>query len=157
MQEKRILNQINKMKQSNKEIELNHDAIDLYLIVLDIKKYPDYIPWCNKIEILETDKNFIKANMTVNYKFFSTQDFTSRVEYNKKKMIITTTYINGPLKNLQTKWEFIQIEKKKSKIIFTLEFEFKNFVHQKLAELFFPLIEVKMMDSFIKRANEILD
>ena len=40
------------MKQSKKEIELNHNAIDLYNIVLNIEEYPDYIPWCTKIEIL---------------------------------------------------------------------------------------------------------
>ena len=145
------------MKQSSKEIELNHKAIDLYNIVLNIEEYPDYIPWCSKIEILDRKKNVIKANMIVDYKFFPTQEFVSKVDYNQKNKIIKTRYIQGPLKNLHTKWEFKKINENKSKIIFTLEFEFKNFIHQKLAELFYPLIEVKMMESFIKRANKLLD
>ena len=145
------------MKQSFKEIELDQNAIDLYKIVLNIEEYPKYIPWCSNIEILDKKKNLIKANMTVDYKFFPTQEFISSVEFNDKNKIINTTYIKGPLKNLHTKWEFKQLAKKKSKIIFILEFEFKNFLHQKLAELFFPLIESKMMNSFIKRAKNILD
>ena len=145
------------MKQSIKEIELNHRASDLYNIVLKIEEYPDYIPWCSKIEIISRKKNIINANMIVEYKFFPIQEFMSKVEYNAEEMIIKTTYIKGPLKDLNTKWEFNKIDKEKSKIKFSVEFEFKNFFHQKVAELFFPLIEVKMMKSFINRAKDILD
>ena len=63
------------MKQSNKVIELNHKASDLYNIVLDIEKYPDYIPWCSKIEILNRSRNQLKADMIVDYKFFPSQIF----------------------------------------------------------------------------------
>ena len=97
------------------------------------------------------------ANMIVNYKFFPTQKFTSKVFYNSNKKIIKTTYIDGSLKDLHTTWEFIQIEKNKSKVVFIVGFEFKNIIHQSLAELFFPLIENKMINSFIQRADYILD
>jgi coenzyme Q-binding protein COQ10 len=145
------------MKQSDNEIELNHKAIDLYNIVLDIEKYPDYIPWCSKTEILKRKKNEISANMIVDYKFIPSQIFTSNVIFDLEKLFIKTKYIKGPLKDLDTLWKFIDIKKNKSKVLFTIEFEFKNFFHQKFAELFFPLVENKMIDSFIKRADEILD
>ena len=44
------------MKQSKKEIDLKHDAKKLYDIVLKIEEYPDYIPWCTNIEIVERKK-----------------------------------------------------------------------------------------------------
>jgi len=88
------------MKQSKKEIELNHNANDLYNIVLKIEEYPDYIPWCSNIEITERKKNEIKAIMIVNYKFFPTQKFTSKVVYNLKNKKIQTNYVEGPLKDL---------------------------------------------------------
>jgi len=145
------------MKGINTEIILNHRAAELYSIVLDIEKYPDYIPWCKKIEILYKDKKEIKANMIVNYKLLPSQKFTSNVFFDSKSLTIKTKYIDGPLKNLNTIWNFIDLKKKQSKVIFSLEFEFSNYFHQKLAELFFPLIETKMMESFIKRADETLD
>lgn len=145
------------MRQSKKEIELNHNVNDLYNIVLKIEDYPDYIPWCSSIKITERKKNEIKAIMNVNYKFFPTQKFTSKVVYDIKNKKIKTSYIEGPLKDLFTTWEFIQLEKNKTKVIFVVGFEFKNFIHQKLAELFFPLIEIKMMNSFIGRADNILN
>ena len=144
------------MQQSNKEIELNYKSIDLYKIVLDIEKYPDYIPWCSKIEILQRKKNQINANMIVNYKFFPSQKFTTNVYFDLDKLFIKTKYVDGPLKDLDTIWEFKDIKKNTSKILFTLEFEFKNFFHQKFAELFFPLVENKMIESFVKRADQIL-
>jgi len=145
------------MKQSNQEIELNHKAIDLYNIVLDVENYSEYIPWCSGVEVIEIKKNEFKANMLVDYKFFSSQKFNSKVVYDSKKLSIKTKYIDGPLKNLETQWLFKEIDGKKSKIIFTVTFEFTNFFHQKIAELFFPLIEKKMIESFIKRADDILD
>ena len=145
------------MKQSKKEIELNHNANDLYNIVLKIEEYPDYIPWCSNIKITERKKNEIKAIMIVNYKFFPIQKFTSKVVYDLKNKKIKTSYVDGPLKDLFTTWEFIQLENNKAKVVFVVGFEFNNFIHQKLAELFFPLIEVKMMNSFIERANNILN
>ena len=145
------------MKQSNQAIELKHKAIDLYKIVLDIEKYPDYIPWCSKIEILQRKKNEINAIMIVDYKFFPSQKFTSNVIFDLEKLFIKTKYINGPLKDLNTIWEFKDIKKNKSKVLLSLEFEFKNFFHQKFANLFYPLVENKMIESFIKRADQILD
>lgn len=145
------------MKKSQKEILLNHSIDDLYNIVLNIEEYPDYIPWCSNIEIINRKKNEIIANMIVNYKFLPTQKFTSKVVYSSNKKIIKTNYINGPLRDLNTTWEFLELQENKTKIIFTISFEFKNFAHQKLAELFFPLIETKMMNSFIERADDILN
>ena len=144
------------MKQSNQVIELKHKAIDLYKIVLDIEKYPNYIPWCSKIEIQKRKQNEINAVMIVDYKFFPSQKFTSNVIFDLDKLFIKTKYVDGPLKDLDTIWEFKDIKKNTSKILFTLEFEFKNFFHQKFAELFFPLVENKMIESFVKRADQIL-
>jgi len=145
------------MKQTKKEIELNHSAFDLYKIVLDIEKYPDYIPWCSKIEILNKNKNEITVNMIVNYSFFPSQKFTSRVTFDNKKKIINTKYIQGPLKDVFTEWNFLEIDNNNSKVILNAGFEFKDFIHQKIALIFFPLIEDKMIKSFIKRAEELLN
>ena len=145
------------MKESNKSIEFNYNAKELFDIVLDIEKYPDYIPWCKKINILKRNKNSIKANMIVNYKLLPTQQFISFVTYDEKNLLIETQYIEGPLKNLDTIWQFVKIEKNKTIVNFNIKFEFKNFFHQKISEVFFSLVENKMMESFEKRAKTILN
>ena len=145
------------MKESDKSIEFNYNAKELFDIVLDIEKYPDYIPWCKKINILKKNKNSIKANMIVNYKLLPTQQFISIVTYDVKNLLIKTQYIEGPLKNLDTIWRFVKIEKNKTIVNFNIKFEFKNFFHQKISEVFYSLVENKMMESFEKRAKKILN
>ena len=145
------------MKYSKQEIIINHRAKDLYKIVLDIEKYSEYIPWCKKIIIKTRSKNEMLADMIVCYRYFLPQTFTSHVMFDSNKLLINTNYIKGPLKDLSTEWLFKQLEIKKTKIIFIIKFEFQRVLHQKMAELFFGLIENKMIDSFKKRADEILD
>ena len=145
------------MKSSKQEIIIHHRAKDLYQIVLDIEKYSEYIPWCKKIIIKTRSKNEMLADMIVCYRYFLAQTFTSHVMFDSNKLLINTNYIKGPLKDLSTEWLFKKLEIKKTKIIFIIKFEFQRLLHQKMAELFFGLIENKMIDSFKKRADEILD
>ena len=145
------------MKSSKQEIIINHRAKDLYKIVLNIEKYSEYIPWCKKTIIKKRSKNEMLADMIVIYKYFLPQTFTSHVMFDSNKLLINTNYIKGPLKDLSTEWLFKKLEIKKTKIIFIIKFEFQRLLHQKMAELFFGLIENKMIDSFKKRADEILD
>ena len=145
------------MRSSQQEIIINHAAKDLFKIVLDIEKYPEFIPWCYSIDIKSKSKNEILADMMVHYKLFPRQTFSSHVLFNKKQLFINTNYIDGPLKDLRTKWFFKNLEPKKTKILFSIKYEFKKLLHQAISELFLGLIENKMIDSFKKRADEILD
>ena len=145
------------MKNSKREEVISHSAIKLFKIVLDIESYPEYIPWCTKMIINQRNKNEIYADMYVKYKFILSQKFGSHIKFDKNNLTIETSYIEGPLEDLTTKWKFQEIDKKKSKIFFDVNFEFKNYLHQKVAETFYPLIENKMIDSFKKRANNSLD
>ena len=145
------------MKKSKREEIVFHSANKLFNIVLDIESYPEYIPWCTKMIVNKKNNNEIYADMFVKYKFILTQKFGSYVKFNQNELKIQTSYIEGPLKDLKTNWEFEEISKNKSKIIFEVNFEFKNFIHQKLAETFYPLVENKMIESFKKRADNLLD
>ena len=145
------------MKNSKREEVISHSAIKLFKIVLDIESYPEYIPWCTKMIINQRNKNEIYADMYVKYKFILSQKFGSHIKFDKNNLTIETSYIEGPLEDLTTKWKFQEIDKKKSKIFFDVNFEFKNYIHQKVAETFYPLIETKMIDSFKKRADNSLD
>ena len=57
------------MKSSQQQIIINYAAKDLYNIVLDIEKYPEFIPWCDSINILSKSKNEIIADMIVKHKY----------------------------------------------------------------------------------------
>ena len=75
----------------------------------------------------------------------------------EEKLKIKTIYIDGPLKDLKTDWQFNPISRSKTVVNFSVHFEFKRFFHQKFIEIFYPLIENKMIESFKQRANQILN
>ena len=145
------------MKKSIREEVVKHPAKKLFDIVIDIESYPEYIPWCTRMVVNNRKDSEIHADMYVNYKFILAQKFGSHVKFNLNNLTIETQYIEGPLKDLTTNWQFEEINNNKSKIIFNVNFEFKNFIHQKVAETFYPLIENKMISSFKKRADSFLD
>ena len=136
------------------------NAITKYSGVSKIFSY-GIISYSNKAKSkylsVSKNKNEIYADMVVWYKYFMPQTFGSHVTFDKKKLSISTTYIEGPLKDLKTNWIFESLKKNQTRIRFNVEFEFKRFFHQKIAEAFFPLIENKMIESFKVRADEILD
>jgi len=144
------------MKISKQEVVIHHSAKKLYQIVLDIEKYPEFIPWCSAVKIRARKINSIKAELFVKYKVFQ-KTFTSNVVYDSNKLIIDVFYLEGPLKNLQTQWKFEKIEEKKTKVYFNIKFEFKNKFYQKMINIFFDLIENKFINSFKERADKILN
>ena len=80
------------MKSSQKEVIINHSAKDLYRIVLDIKKYPEFIPWCKEIIIKTENNNEILADMIVSYKNFLPQTFTSQVIFDTNNLSPTKRF-----------------------------------------------------------------
>ena len=144
------------MKISKQEVIINHSAKSLYDIVLDIEKYPEFIPWCSAVRIRSKTKKNIIGDLLINYKYFK-KTFTSDVRFDSNNLIINVIYIKGPLKDLQNQWKFERIQDKKTKVYFTIKFEFNNLVYQKISEFFFDLIKNKMIFSFKKRADKILN
>ena len=144
------------MKISKQEVIINHSAKSIYEIVLDIEKYPEFIPWCSAARIRSKTKKNIIADLLVHYKYFQ-KTFTSNVTFDSNNLIIDVIYIEGPLKNLKNQWKFEKIEDKKTRVHFKIKFEFNNLIYQKISELFFDLIENKMIHSFSKRADEMLN
>ena len=85
------------MKSSNKEVTINHNAKRLFDIVLDLEKYPEFIPWCTDMKIHSKKSNEIFADMYVLYKLLLPQKFGSHVIFNVEKLEIKTIYINAVL------------------------------------------------------------
>jgi len=145
------------MQNSSREVIINHNSKKLFNIVLDLENYPDFIPWCSSMKVHSRSNSEIFADMYVKYKFMIAYKFASHVIFDSKKLEIQTNYIEGPLKDLKTKWLFQSLDKNITLIKFSVNFEFKSFINQKIAETFYPLIENKMIESFRLRANTILN
>ena len=132
---------------------------NLIEMVLDIEKYPEFVPWCLDGKIYDViDKGAtveIKADLTIGRNFFK-ETYKSFVIYNKLKDSIHVTNMNGPLKHLKNEWFFKQIGDS-SEIDFHVDFELKNKILNILMDKTFNLGLKKIADAFEKRANELFN
>ena len=97
-------------------------------MVLDIEKYPEFVPWCidGKIHTKVDKGNTIEiiADLTIGKSFFK-ETYKSFVIYDKSADSIHATNMNGPLKNLENRWLFKEKDEN-SEIEFYVNFELKN-------------------------------
>ena len=123
-------------------------------MVLDIERYPEFVPWCLDGKIIEksVSENFIeiKADLKVGKKFLN-ETYSSLVLFSKKKDLITVTNINGPLKHLQNEWRFKEINNK-TELDFYIDFELKNNFFNMIIKNYFNLGLNKITDAFEQRA-----
>ena len=123
-------------------------------MVLDIEKYPEFVPWClggkihNKIDKGNTIE--IKADLTIGKSFFR-DTYKSFVVYNKLEDTIRVTNIDGPLKHLENNWFFSQ-DGDSSEVEFHVDFELKNKILNALMIKSFGMGLKKIADAFEKRA-----
>ena len=137
--------------------EISCSKENLIKMVLDIEKYPEFVPWClngkiyNKIDkgnIVE-----ITADLTIGKSFFN-ETYKSFVIYQKSLDTIQVTNIEGPLKHLENKW-FFKKKGNNSEIDFHIDFELKNRILNLLMIKSFDIGLKKIASAFEKRAIEL--
>ena len=130
---------------------------DLINMVLDIEKYPDFVPWCIEGKIHEKNESEdlieIRGDLKVGKKFLN-QTYTSLVLYYKHKDKILVTNIDGPLKHLQNEWRFKEINDQ-TQLEFDIDFELKNNLFNTIIKKSFNLGLNKIADAFEKRAIQL--
>ena len=123
-------------------------------MVLDIEKYPEFVPWC--IEGLVHDKNesidliTFKGDLKVG-KSILNETFSSHVAYFKEKDKIIVTNLDGPLKYLKNEWTFKEINNG-TQLEFFIDFELKNPILNSIMTKSFELGLNKIAKSFEERA-----
>ena len=132
---------------------------NLIEMVLDIEKYPEFVPWClgGKIHTKIDKGNIVEitADLTIGKNFFR-ETYKSFVIYDKSNDLIQVTNIGGPLKHLKNKWFFKQIDNS-SELDFHIDFELKNKILNILMIKSFDLGLKKIADAFEKRAIELFN
>ena len=124
----------------------------LYKLVTDVARYPEFLPWCLAADVQVIDDTEILAELTIGYKIFR-EAYTSRVRMSPPEKI-DVQYTKGPFKHLYNHWRFEPTDKGCS-VHFFLEFEFKSIILDSLMGKFFTLAVEKMVDAFEKRADDL--
>lgn len=122
-------------------------------LVSDIEKYPEFLPWCKEVRILESDNDGIKAQVTLGNDFV-TESYRCRVKTDYPYRI-DVIYVDGPFKYLNTHWRFIECdgEQEGCKVDFFIDFEFQSSLFQMLFQKVFASVVEGIMTAFKDRAH----
>ena len=126
-------------------------------LVLDIEKYPEFVPFCLGSHVYEKNKEgnltLIIADLTIGKGPFK-DTYKSDVKFNKENSTINVTNIGGPLNHLQNNWKFIETEGG-TEISFDIDFEIENKFLNVLMSKSFEYGLNKIADAFQKRAENL--
>ena len=126
-------------------------------LVLDIEKYPIFVPFCLDSKVYERkekgDLLLIVADLTIG-KGPLKDTYKSDIKFNKKEDSIYVTNLDGPLKHLENKWYFKE-ENNFTEVSFDVDFELKNHFLNIIMTKSFQFGLDKIADAFQKRAEEL--
>ena len=128
-------------------------------LVLDVEKYPSFVPFCLDAKVYEKkekgDLLLMVADLTIG-KGPLKDTYKSDVKYNKKEDSIYVTNLDGPLKHLENRWNFKQVNKI-TEVSFEVDFELKNNFLNTIMTKSFQFGLDKIADAFEKRADELFN
>ena len=129
-----------------------HSKERMFELVDQVEEYPTFLPWCGETEVLARNKEITRAKINIRFKGIKQSFTTENHKTYPDKMVINL--IDGPFKKLEGEWRFIEIEEGSSRIELELNYEFKNFILEKLISPAFSVIANTFIDSFVVKANK---
>jgi coenzyme Q-binding protein COQ10 len=137
---------------------LPYSPEQMYDLVADVARYPQFIPWISASRVREVtpqgDHDVMLADLVIGFKMFR-ERFLSRVTMWPESRRIDTEYVDGPFKHMISKWEFAPDPEGGTgcEVHFEVDFEFKNRILQGAAGLFFHEAMQRIVRAFEARAD----
>jgi len=132
---------------------LPYSAEQMFDLVADVDKYPEFLPWVVATRVRHDSAQTMTADMLVGFKALR-EKFTSKVE-KERPHLLTVHYVDGPMRDLDNRWTFKQLEDGGCEIDFSVDFAFKNRMFEALAGQYIDRAFRKMVAAFETRADEL--
>ena len=141
------------MRTVNKSALVPYPAVDMFTLVNDVERYPEFLPWCRSARILSKESSGMRASLELArggfHKTFTTEN---RLDSGKA---ITITLVDGPFRHLEGRWQFRDLDHEGSKVSLDMEFEFAGRLLDLMAGPVFHEICNSLVDAFIRRAADL--
>lgn len=147
------------MPQFSTKRRVRHAAANMFDLVADVRKYPEFVPLCSALTVKSrNDKDdgttVLVVDMTVAYKIIR-ETFTSRVTLDRPNLKIVVEYLNGPFKRLQNRWTFHPAGGDACDVEFFIEYEFKSRALAMLMGAMFDTAFRRFAAAFEQRADTV--
>ncbi len=138
---------------------VNHSASEMFDLVADVERYPEFVPLCHSLTIRQRlqqadGTEVVIADMTVSFKLVR-ERFTSKVTLDRRNLKILVEYLRGPFSNLENRWTFEPKSENACDVGFYISYEFKNRVLAMLMGTMFDAAFQRFAAAFEKRADKI--
>lgn len=142
---------------------VNHSASEMFDLVADVERYPEFVPLCSALKIRQRIEKpdgteVLIADMTVSFKLVK-ESFTSRVTLDRANLKILVEYLKGPFSNLENRWTFEPKGQQDGNDVcdvgFYLAYEFKSRMLAMLMGSMFDAAFARFSTAFEKRADAI--
>ena len=134
---------------------LPHSAQQMYDLVADVARYPEFLPWCAAARVRKItdqgDQRVMEAELVISFKVFR-ERFASRVVLWPEAKKIDTEYLDGPFKYMKSSWEFTPRDDGGCDVFFFVDFEFRNAILQGIIGLVFNEAMLRIVRAFEARA-----
>lgn len=145
------------MPRVSEQVLIPHSADDLYGLVLDIRRYPEFIKWITRVAVTQEH-----GERNVSYKCLGTasvrfsgfdEQFSTYVKGDPEARIIDVKLERGPFRHLRNRWQFDPRDDGKTRVHCFIDYEFKNPVLRLLARANSRLAVEKIIDAFRVEAD----
>ena len=137
--------------------KLPYSAQQMYDLVADVGRYPEFLPWCSAARVKtvtpQGETEVMTADLVISFKVFR-ERFTSRVVLNESARSIDTEYIDGPFRYMKSTWDFKDVEGG-CEVSFFVDFAFRNMILQRLIGVVFNEAMHRIVRAFEERAAEL--
>ncbi len=134
---------------------LPYTPAQLFDLVADIERYPEFLPWCRAARVLERTDDGMLAELVIAFNHLS-ERYTSRVTLSRPNAggegSIDVALVKGPFERLSNRWQFIP-QGDGCELRFALDFAFRSRILEKLIGAVFTKATAKMVTAFRERAQ----
>ena len=144
------------MKTVHKSVLIWYSAAEMFALVIDVARYPQFLPWCDHASVSEQDASGMTATVGLSIAGFK-QSFTTRNTHIQDRQV-HLLLVKGPFSKLDGQWNFTPVGaagERACKVEFSLRYDFNNAALAALIGPVFEKIAGSLVDAFVKRAGQV--
>jgi len=144
------------MKTVTKSVLIWYSPEEMFALVTDVAKYPQFLPWCDRASVQSQDETGMTAQVGISISGIR-QSFTTRNTHVRGREV-HMQLIDGPFSQLEGQWKFQPVgegDQRACRIEFELRYGFSNIALATLIGPVFDRIAGSMVDAFVKRADDV--
>ena len=144
------------MKTVNKSVLIWYSPAEMYALVTQVDKYPEFLPWCDHAQVLATDADGVTAEVGIAFSGIR-QTFTTRNTHVPDQKV-GMKLVKGPFSQLEGEWRFLPVgngSERACRVELTLHYGFDNVALAALVGPVFDRITSSMVEAFVARAEQV--